>query len=81
MKKIAFIEEGFLGSTLPLAREFCRRGYAVDLYFIRNEIHEPEGCECDYCSPHYGICKIPSKEIKQIKEYVSPSLFQMYTIC
>ena len=52
MKKIAFIEEGFLGSTLPLAREFCRRGYAVDLYFIRNEIHEPEGCECDYCSPH-----------------------------
>ena len=81
MKKIAFIEEGFLGSTLPLAREFCRRGYAVDLYFIRNEIHEPEGCECDFSSPHYGICKVPAKEMAKISEFVSPSLFQMYTIC
>lgn len=81
MKRIAFIEENFLGSTLPLAREFCHRGYAVDLYFMHNEIHEPEGCECDYRSPHYGICRMPVKEFEQIAKYVSPSLFQMYTIC
>ena len=81
MKKIAFIEEGFLGSTLPLAREFCLKGYAVDLYYIKNKIHEPEGCVCDYISDHYGICEIPTKEIKQITEFVSTTLFRMYTIC
>jgi glycosyltransferase involved in cell wall biosynthesis len=34
MKRIAFLTRHFTGATFPLAKEFLRKGYAVDYYII-----------------------------------------------
>ena len=78
-KKIAFITEGFLGSILPLARQLCDRGYNVDIYYYKREIHDPEACEMDYVSPHYGINTVPEEAYKGISEYIGNDRLKIYT--
>jgi glycosyltransferase involved in cell wall biosynthesis len=78
-RKIAFITEGFMGSALPLMRQLCLRGYDVDLYYYKREIHEPEACELDFVSPHYGINTVPAEAYKGIRAYISNEKLRIYT--
>lgn len=77
-KRIAFITEAFMGSTLPLIRQLCKRGYAVDLYYYRREIHEPEACELDFKATHYGINTIPKEAYQGISNYIGSKDFNCY---
>ena len=78
-RKIAFITEGFMGSTLPLIRQLCSRGYNVDLYYCKREIHEPEACELEYFAEHYGINTIPREMYHGITQYVGTNNLTIYT--
>ena len=78
-KKIAFITEAFMGSILPLARQLCGRGYNVDIYYYKREICEPEACELDYISPHYGINTIPAEIYNGISAYIGNDRLKIYT--
>lgn len=78
-KKIAFITEGFMGSTLPLMRQLCSRGYKVDLYYYKREIHEPEACELEYRAYHYGINTVPRELYEGISRYIGNESLTIYT--
>lgn len=78
-KRIAFITENFLGSTLPLIRQLCKREYNIDLYIYRREIHEPEACELDYKAEHYGINTIPRHLYSGILDYVGSDNLNVFT--
>ena len=78
-KKIAFITEGFMGSTLPLMRQLCSRGYKVDLYYYKREIHEPEACELEYRAYHYGINTVPRELYAGISRYIGNENLTIYT--
>ncbi|MBP3688567.1 MAG: glycosyltransferase family 4 protein [Bacteroidaceae bacterium] len=78
-KRIAFITEGFMGSTLPLIRQLCSRGYKVDLYYYKREIHEPEACELEYRSVHYGINTVPRELYAGISRYIGNENLTIYT--
>ncbi|MBQ0075366.1 MAG: hypothetical protein KBT34_14395, partial [Prevotella sp.] len=78
-KRIAFITENFLGSTLPLIRQLCKRGYTIDLYIYRREVHEPEACELDYKAEHYGINTIPRQLYSGILDYVGCNNLNVFT--
>lgn len=77
-KKVAFITEAFMGSILPLVRQLCDRGYNVDIYYYRREICEPEACELDYISPHYGINTIPVEKYNGIRAYIGNDRLKIY---
>lgn len=77
-KKVAFITEAFMGSILPLVRQLCDRGYNVDIYYYRREICEPEACELDYISPHYGINTIPAEKYNGIRAYIGNDRLKIY---
>lgn len=77
-KKIAFITEAFMGSTLPLIRQLCKRGYSVDVYYYRREIYEPEACDLDFKASHYGINTIPEENYRGVSEYVNSKDFHIY---
>ena len=77
-KKFAFITEGFTGSTLPLVRQLCLRGYKVDLYFYTRVIHEPEACELEYCAEHYGINTVPKDLYEGISRYIGNENLTIY---
>lgn len=78
-RKIAFITEGFMGSTLPLIRELCLRGYKIDLYFFTKEIHDPEACELEYHAEHYGINTVPRELYEGISRYIGNDNLAIYT--
>lgn len=77
-KKVAFITEAFMGSILPLVRQLCDRGYNVDIYYYRREICEPEACELDYISPHYGINTIPAEKYNGIRAHIGNDRLKIY---
>lgn len=79
-KRIAFITENFLGSTLPLIRQLCKREYIIDLYIYRREVHEPEACELDYKAEHYGINTIPRQQYSGILDYVGSDNLNVFTL-
>lgn len=78
-RKIAFITEGFMGSTLPLIRQLCSRGCHIDLYYYKREIHEPEACQLDYHASHYGINTVPRDVYRSITQYVGNENLTIYT--
>lgn len=67
-----------MGSILPLVRQLCDRGYNVDIYYYRREICEPEACELDYISPHYGINTIPAEKYNGIRAYIGNDRLKIY---
>ncbi len=69
-RKTAFVTEAFLGSILPLARQYCRNGYAVDIYYLRDSINEPEGCECTYTPSHNGLAPLPDAALEGIRRFI-----------
>lgn len=80
MKRIAFIEEAFMGSTLPLAKQFCKDGYAVDIYYLRNFIKEPEGTCCDFAAEDERITRVPDVNLKEIRKYVGCDNINIYLV-
>lgn len=78
VRRIAFITEGFMGSTLPLIRQLCLRGYEVDLYYYKRVIHEPEACELDYRAERYGINVVPREVYGGISRYVGNDNLRIY---
>lgn len=68
-----------MGSTLPLMRQLCSRGYKVDLYYYKREIHEPEACELEYRSGHYGINMVPRELYAGISRYIGNENLTIYT--
>lgn len=79
-KRIAFITENFTGSILPLTRQLCQSGHYVDIYFFRREINEPEACQLNYKSPHYGINEIPTEAYTNITSYIDSNRLKLFTI-
>lgn len=80
MKRIAFIEEAFMGSTLPLAKQFCKNGYGVDIYYLRDFIKEPEGTYCEYTASKDRITSIPDDRLCEIREYVDGDNINIYLV-
>lgn len=80
MKRIAFISEAFWESILPLAREFHRKGFGVDLYFMRQSIHEPLGCECDFDSKHLGINRMNDEAFGAISDFIGSKHLRAFSI-
>ncbi|MBR1468187.1 MAG: glycosyltransferase family 4 protein [Bacteroidaceae bacterium] len=78
-KRIAIITEGFMDSTLPLIRQLCSRGYKIDLYYYKRVIHEPEACELEYRSVHYGINTVPRELYAGISRYIGNENLTIYT--
>lgn len=78
-KRIAFITEGCMDSTLPLLRQLCSRGYKIDLYYYKRVIHEPEACELEYRSEHYGINTVPRELYAGISMYIGNENLTIYT--
>ena len=68
-----------MGSTLPLMRQLCSRGYKVDLYYYKREIHEPEACELEYRAYHYGINTVPRELYAGISRYIGNENLTIYT--
>lgn len=80
MKRIAFIEEAFMGSTLPLAKQFCKSGYNVDIYYIKSEINNPEGADCCFQASKYGITQVPNSALKQIRKYMESDRLNIFLV-
>ena len=80
MKSVAFIEEAFMGSTLPLAKQFCKNGYGVDIYYLRDFIKEPEGTYCEYTASKDRITSIPDDRLCDIREYVGGNNINIYLV-
>lgn len=80
MKSVAFIEEAFMGSTLPLAKQFCKDGYSVDIYYLRDFIKEPEGTYCEYTASKDRITPIPDDRLCEIREYVDGNNINIYLV-
>lgn len=80
MKSVAFIEEAFMGSTLPLAKQFCKNGYGVDIYYLRDFIKEPEGTYCEYTASKDRITSIPDDRLCEIREYVGGNNINIYLV-
>lgn len=79
MKRIAFIEEGFLGSTLPLAKQLCKDGFAVDIYYL-DKIQEPESTECSFSTDGIGITKVPEQNMKVIRSYTDCENLNLFLV-
>lgn len=80
MKSVAFIEEAFMGSTLPLAKQFCNDGYGVDIYYLRDFIKEPEGTECEYTASKDRITAIPDSNLSEIRKYIGCNNINIYLV-
>ena len=80
MKRIAFIEDAFTGSTLPLAKQFCKDGYIVDIYYLRNSIKEPEGTNCEYNASKDRITAIPDEQLYEIRKYIGSNNINIYFV-
>lgn len=80
MKKLAIITGGFTGSTLPLAKQFIEKGFAVDFYLLRGEVKEMEGFDCTFTATGYGIEQISKSKYQGLCEYMGSNLFRLYTI-
>ncbi|MBQ4633147.1 MAG: glycosyltransferase family 4 protein [Prevotella sp.] len=80
MKRIAFIEDAFTGSTLPLAKQFCKDGYIVDIYYLRNSIKEPEGTNCEYNASKDRITAIPDEQLYEIRKYIGSNNINIYLV-
>lgn len=62
MKKIALITKGFTGSILPLAKDFVKKGYGVDIYLFNYIcIEDLEAFECNYRAKKYGVEEIDTQ--------------------
>lgn len=79
-KRIAFFTGGFTGSTLPLAKQFIEKGFAVDFYLLRGEVKEMEGFDCTFTAAKFGIEQIPESRYQGLCEYMASDLFKLYTI-
>lgn len=81
MKKIAILTRGFTGSTLPLAKEFIDRGYAVDVYlFTYSEIREMEALDCNYVPTKSGVQLIPPSMYSSFSTYIDSKFFNLYCL-
>ncbi|MGN0069442.1 MAG: glycosyltransferase family 4 protein [Prevotella sp.] len=80
MKKIAFIEEAFMGSTLPLVKRFCNEGYTVDIYYVKNRIYEPEATECCFTAIQYGLTHVPQESLSKIHKYIGSNRLNIYLV-
>ena len=79
-KRIAFFTGGFTGSTLPLAKQFIEKGFAVDFYLLRGEVKEMEGFDCTFTAAKFGIEQIPESRYQGLCEYMASDLFKLYTV-
>ena len=79
MKRIAFIEEGFLGSTLPLAKQLCKDGFAIDIYYL-DKIQEPESTDCCFSTDGIGITKVPEQKMKVIRSYADCENLNLFLV-
>lgn len=81
MKRIVIITRGFTGSTLPLAKEFLKRGYAVDYYLLTyTNISNLEAFNCHYDPLHNGLSKIPHKYWCSLDSYMEIEDINFYCI-
>lgn len=81
MKRIVIITRGFTGSTLPLAKEFLKRGYAVDYYLMTyTDIKELEALECCFSPRKYGLSMIPKEEWESLGVFLDSVFFRLYCI-
>ncbi|MBQ2950073.1 MAG: glycosyltransferase family 4 protein [Prevotella sp.] len=69
-----------MGSTLPLAKQFCKNGYGVDIYYLRDFIKEPEGTYCEYTASKDRITSIPDDRLCEIREYVGGNNINIYLV-
>lgn len=79
-KRIAFFTGGFTGSTLPLAKRFIEKGFAVDFYLLRGEVKEMEGFDCTFSAKGHGIEQIPESKYQGLCEYMASDSFKLYAI-
>ncbi len=80
MKAVAFIEEAFMGSTLPLAKQFCKDDYHVDIYYLRDFVKDLEGTECEYVAGKDRITAIPDDNLREIRKYIGSDNINIYLV-
>lgn len=77
MKKIAFIDTGFTGSTLPLIKQFIDRGCQVDLYELgSNHIIKEEAFTFKEIPCHSAIGEVPLEYYEHMRDYLDFSKFR-----
>lgn len=77
MKRIAFIDTGFTGSTLPLIRQFIERGYHVDLYELgSSHIIKEEAFTFEEIPCQSAIGEVPLEYYNHMREYLDFSKFR-----
>ena len=69
-----------MGSTLPLAKQFCKNGYGVDIYYLRDYIKEPEGTNCEYAASKNRITRIPDDHLSEIRKYIDSDNINIYLV-
>lgn len=81
MKKIAIISNGFTGSILPLAKNFCIMGDIVHLYMCTSgEIIPLEACDCKHHTNQRGIVQIPINCWQQTSKYIDSTNFNFFNL-
>ena len=70
-KKIAFITFGHWGSTIPLAKHFCNKGFCVDYYIecFRNSVENLEATDTNVYKFVGFEGAIPNTHLGSLKEY------------
>lgn len=77
MKKIAFIDTGFTGSTLPLIKQFIDRGCQVDLYELgSSHIIKEEAFTFKEIPCHSAIGEVPLEYYEHMRDYLDFSKFR-----
>lgn len=77
MKKIAFIDTCFTGSTLPLIHRLTGSGIQVDLYEMASDhIIKEEAFTFEEIPCRRGIGDVPAKYYSHMAEYLAPDMFR-----
>lgn len=81
MKKIALLTKGFTGSLFPLAKQFLKKGYNVDIYiYYYKFFYDLEAFQCSYRSMRYGVEEIKSSEWPEMKNYLESVNCRLFSI-
>lgn len=77
MRRIAFIDTGFTGSTLPLIKQLVEKGFHVDLYELgSSHIIKEEAFTFEEIPCHKPIGEVPQRYYSHITGYIDMSKFR-----